>query len=170
MPRLCLCGPGQELAVGADRRGAGWSTTVPRVPRGLETVRSELGVPECMCSCGCRCVWLWWWWPVCPLSAFAWAFSSTVAAYRGKKRERDSYYFSLYWSQYKNMLIRVVRLNHTVIVPWNSLSKETKTLCRAAQLDGISLCIHHYKRPFSLYTNFEEILCKSLHKSKFEIK
>lgn len=57
-PRLCLRGPGQEPAAGADLGEAGWYTKVPAEPSGLET-RSELGVAECVCSWGCRCVWLW---------------------------------------------------------------------------------------------------------------
>lgn len=57
-PRLCLRGPGQEPAAGADLRGAARSTTVPKETLGLDPAWSEVDVVECVCSCGCRCVWL----------------------------------------------------------------------------------------------------------------
>ncbi|TNN76827.1 hypothetical protein EYF80_012880 [Liparis tanakae] len=53
-PSLCLRGPGQALAAGANRSGAARSTIVPRAPRGSETARAPLAATVCVCSCGCR--------------------------------------------------------------------------------------------------------------------
>lgn len=126
-PRLGLCEPGQELATGEDLVGAGWSTTVPRESLGLEAMRSELGVTECMCSWGCRCEWLLCWCSVSPLPAFAWACSSAVAAYRGweKRKIQWGQLFQLYWSQ---ETVQEHVLTHIL----------TEKFCYAAQLCGIS--------------------------------